>query len=148
MTEKSTTVRIPKGTDDGTVLTVKGHGSSSPFGGPPGDLIIETRVRPHPHFERDGLDLRLRLPVTLDETLNGATVSVPTPEGDVKLKIPPRSQNGAVLRLRHKGVTRKAQTGDLYVELSVRLPDEPDAELAKAARGARYRKPVREDLRF
>jgi curved DNA-binding protein len=148
--EQPITVRIPRGTDDGTVLTVKGRGSPSPFGGEPGDLLIETRVRPHPHFERTGLDLRLRLPVTLDEAVNGATVSVPTPDGPVKLKIPRGSQNGATLRLRDKGVTRKDLTGDLYVELVVRLPDQPDEAFAAAARNANsgYLHPVRDDLRL
>lgn len=148
--ERPVTVRIPKGTDDGNVLTVKGLGAPGPNGGEPGDLLIEARVRPHPHFERDGLDLKLKLPVTLDEAVNGGTVSVPTPHGPVKLKIPKGSQNGATLRLREKGVTRKDRTGDLFVELAVRLPDQPDEAFAAAARNASkgYLRPLREDLRL
>jgi curved DNA-binding protein len=140
------TVRIPKGAEDGSRLVVKGRGAPGPGNAPPGDLIIETRVRRHPHFRRDGLDLHLELPVTLDEAYNGAEVTVPTPDGSVKLRIPPGSQQRQELRLRAKGVTRGDRRGDLYVTLDVRLPDKDDAELAEAMRRARYGKPVREGI--
>jgi DnaJ-class molecular chaperone len=135
-TERTIAVRIPKGSDDGSVLTVKGQGAPGPRGGEPGDLLIETRVRPHPYFRREGLDLYLKLPVTIDEAYNGATVDVPAPGGAVRLKIPSRSQTGNTLRLKGKGVERKKQRGDLYVELSVRLPDLADEDFARAARDA------------
>ena len=143
-------VRIPPGADDGTQLRVPGRGGAGHGGAPPGDLIIETRVRPHPFFRRDGLDLHLKLPVTLDEALNGASVDVPTPGGTVKLKVPPRSQSGTRLRLRGKGVARQDQHGHLYVDLDVRLPDREDMHLAEAARAARvaYAHPVREGVRL
>jgi molecular chaperone DnaJ len=88
--------------------------------------------------------------VTLDEIVNGATVDVPTPDGPVKLKIPPRSQPGSRLRLREKGVTRAGKHGDLIVELALRLPDRADDTLAKAAREAAdaYSHPVREGIRL
>ena len=82
--------------------------------------MIETEVRPHPLLRRDGLDLYLTLPVTLDEAYNGASVDVPTFDGTVVLKVPPRSQNRAQLRLRGKGIERKDARGDLFVELDVR----------------------------
>lgn len=141
-------VRIPKGADTGDTLRVPGKGSPGRGGGPPGDLVIETVVRPHPHIRREGLDLYLTLPVTLSEAYNGASVSVPTFEGAVVLKIPPRTQNGAKLRLRGKGVARKHEHGDLFVELDVRMPDKQDDALAEALRAADklYGKPVREGL--
>jgi len=141
-------VRIPPGADNGSVIRLPGRGAPGARGGPPGDLVIETEVRPHPVLRRDGLDLYLTLPVTLDEAYNGASVDVPTFEGTVVLKIPPRSQNHARLRLRGKGIERKATRGDLFVELDVRMPDLPDEALAAALRaGARaYGKPVREGL--
>lgn len=144
------TVRIPKGAEDGSRLVVKGRGAPGSNNAPPGDLIIETRVREHPYFRRDGLDLHLDLPVTLDEAYNGAEVEVPTPDGPVKLRVPPRSQQGQELRLRGKGVTRGERHGDLYVKLNVRLPEKQDEELAKAARqaDAAYEKPVREGIRL
>ncbi|NVB79721.1 MAG: DnaJ domain-containing protein [Kofleriaceae bacterium] len=141
-------VRIPKGADTGDTLRVPGKGSPGRGGGPPGDLVIETVVRPHPLIRREGLDLFLSLPVTLDEAYRGASVSVPTFEGPVVLKIPPRTQNGAKLRLRGKGVARKNDHGDLIVEVAVRMPDKQDDALAEALRAADklYTKPVREGL--
>ena len=141
-------VRIPPGADTGSVIRLAGRGSPGPRGGPPGDLVIETEVRPHPVLRRDGLDLYLTLPVTLDEAYNGASVDVPTFDGTVVLKIPPRSQNHARLRLRGKGIARKTSRGDLFVELDVRMPDQADDALAAALRTstAAYGKPVREGL--
>jgi curved DNA-binding protein len=141
-------VRIPPGADTGSVIRLPGRGSPGPRGGPPGDLVIETEVRPHPVLRRDGLDLHLTLPVTLDEAYNGASVEVPTFEGAVVLKIPPRSQNHARLRLRGKGIERKGTRGDLLVELDVRMPDQPDDTLAAALRASTsaYGRPVREGL--
>jgi len=141
-------VRIPPGADTGSVIRLAGKGAPGARGGPPGDLVIETSVRPHPVVRRDGLDLYLTLPVTLDEAYNGASVEVPTFAGTVVLKIPPRSQNHARLRLRGKGIERKASRGDLFVELDVRMPDQPDDALAVALRDATtaYGKPVREGL--
>jgi len=136
------TVRIPAGADDGSRLRVTGRGAGG------GDLVIETRVRPHPYFRRDGLGLHLKLPVTLDEAYSGASVEVPTPDGPVNLRIPPRSQNGAKLRLRGKGVARGRERGNLYVELDIKLPDREDPRLAEAFReaNAAYAQPVREGL--
>lgn len=148
--EETIKVRIPPGAEDGSDLVVQGRGAPGPGGGPPGDLVIRTRVRPHPHFRREGLDLLLRLPVTFEEAYNGASVEVPTPDGSVQMKVPPRSQSGARLRLRGKGVTRKDARGDLYVELDVRVPDREDAPLSEALRdaGRLYSRPVREGVRL
>jgi curved DNA-binding protein len=141
-------VRIPPGADTGSVIRLPGKGAPGVRGGPPGDLVIETEVRPHPLLRRDGLDLYLTLPVTLDEAYNGASVDVPTFEGTVVLKIPPRSQNHARLRLRGKGIERKSTRGDLFVELDVRMPDRADDALADALRtaSALYTRPVREGM--
>ena len=99
-------------------------------------------------MRREGLDLYLTLPVDLEEAYNGASVEVPTFDGPVVLKIPPRSQNHAKLRLRGKGVKRKETRGDLLVELDVRMPDQPDETLAAALREIKraYSTPVRKDL--
>ncbi len=141
-------VRIPPGADNGTRLTVQGRGAPGAGNAPPGNLIIETRVRSHPFFRREGLALFLNLPVTLEEAYDGAKVPVVTPDGSVSLKIPPLSQNGTRLRLRGKGVLRGDQRGDLYVDLALRLPDVQDPELAEAARKASklYTRPVREGV--
>ncbi len=141
-------VRIPKGADTGSVIRLPGRGSPGARGGPPGDLVIETEVLPHPVLRRDGLDLYLTLPVTIDEAYNGASIDVPTFDGTVVVKIPPRSQNHARLRLRGKGIERKTTRGDFFVELDVRMPDQADEALAAALRAARaaYARPVREGL--
>jgi curved DNA-binding protein len=130
------------------VVRIPGKGAPGARGGPPGDLVIEIEVRPHPRLRRDGLDLHLDLPVTLDEAYNGASVEVPTFSGAVVLKVPPRSQNGAKLRLRGKGIARKDERGDLMISLDVRLPDKQDDALSAALRAstAAYTKPVREEL--
>jgi curved DNA-binding protein len=141
-------VRIPKGADTGDTLRVPGKGSPGRQGGPPGDLVIETIVRPHALLRREGLHLYITMPVTLDEAYSGGSVDVPTFEGPVVLKIPPRSQQRAKLRLRGKGVARKDERGDMIVELDVRMPDRPDDALAEALRNAAtlYTKPVREGV--
>lgn len=141
-------VRIPKGADTGSTLRVAGKGSPGRNGGPAGDLLIETIVRPHPRLRREGLDLYLTLPVTLAEAYNGASIDVPTFEGPVVLKVPPRTQTHAKLRLRGKGVPRRDERGDLIVELDVRMPDRADEVLAAAldASSQLYTKPVREGL--
>ncbi|MBA3540524.1 MAG: DnaJ domain-containing protein [Deltaproteobacteria bacterium] len=141
-------VRIPPGADTGSVIRIPGKGSPGPRGGPAGDLVIETIVRPHPWLRRDGLDLHLTLPVTIDEAYNGASVELPTFDGPVVLKIPARSQAHAKLRLRNKGIKRKDTRGDLLVELDVRMPDVHSEALAAALKEstAAYSTPVRKEL--
>lgn len=145
---QTVTVRIPPGASDRSTLTVKGKGLPGVNGGPAGDLVIETHVKSHPHFQRDGLSLILTLPVSLEEAYNGATIEVPTPDGAVRLKVPPLSQNGTRLRLSGKGVARKNQRGDLFVELKVVTPDLADEAFAVAVKGTSelYSKPVREGI--
>lgn len=141
-------VRIPPGADTGSVIRLAGKGQPGSAGAPPGDLVIETMVRPHAWLRREGLDLHARLPVTLEEAYAGASIEVPTFEGPVVLKVPALTQNGAKLRLRGKGVKRKDTRGDLIVELEVRLPDQRDEALLAAVRAATaaYSAPVRKEL--
>jgi curved DNA-binding protein len=143
-------VRIPPGADTGSIVRIPGKGAPGARGGPAGDLVIETEVRPHPRLRRDGLDLFLTLPVTLDEAYNGASIEVPTFDGPVMLKIPALSQAGAKLRLRGKGIKRKDTRGDLFAVLDVRMPDKTDEALAAALRasGAAYSAPVRQELKL
>lgn len=141
-------VRIPPGADTGDVIRLAGKGAPGAKGGTRGDLVIEMEVRDHPHLRRDGLDLHLRLPVRIDEAYNGASIDVPTFDGPVVLKIPPRAQNGAKLRLRGKGIPRKDTRGDLIVELEVRMPDKANDKLAAALRDAAddYSQPIRAEV--
>jgi len=117
-------VKIPPGVDDGSRIRLAGKGGAGVGGAPPGDLYIVTKVRPHPRLERRGLDLTLQVPVTVGEAMHGASIDVPTPDGTVKLKVPPGSQSGTKLRLRGKGVPemKGSGRGDLYVVLMVQVP--------------------------
>lgn len=125
-------VRIPPGAADGDRVRVVGHGAPAPPGGTAGDLVISVRVRPHPHFERQGLDLHLDLPITVAEAFHGGKVAVPTPDGEVSLKVPQRAQSGQVVRLKGRGVRRKDQTGDLFVRFLIRLPESDGREVEQA----------------
>jgi molecular chaperone DnaJ len=140
-TKQPVNVRIPQGAGDGSRLRVARQD---------GDVLLEMRVRPHPFFTREGTDLFLRLPVTLDEAYNGAHVSVPTADGAVAMRIPAGSQNGRRLRLRGKGIARGQARGDLYVDLDVRLPEANHGRFAESARLANtaYQTPVRKDLKL
>lgn len=133
---RSVKVRIPKGTADGDRLRVAGAGSPEVPGRPPTDLVLTVRVKPHPHFTREGLDLTVDVPITLKEAYFGAKIEIPTPSGGVTLKVPPHTQSGQVLRLREKGVARGQETGDLYVRFLVRIPSADSPELAKLIEGA------------
>jgi DnaJ-class molecular chaperone len=126
------TVRIPPGADNGDRLRVPGHGAPGPFGGANGDLVLAICVRPHPNFERRGLDLYLDLPITVAEAYRGAKVRIPTPKGDVTLTVPKHAQSGQRLRLKGKGVERKKEVGDLYVRFLVRLPDSDSQDVEHA----------------
>lgn len=124
-------VRIPAGASDGDKLRVK-NATSGVQGA--ADLLLTLRVRPHPFFEREGLDLTLEFPITVGEALLGTKVEVPTLDGSVQLKIPAGTQSGQLLRLRGKGVKRGEKTGDFYVRFLIRLPKSVTPELEEAAR--------------
>lgn len=124
-------VTIPAGARDGLTLRLAGHGMPGLGDGPPGDALIELTVRPHPVFRRDGDDIRLDLPVAIDEAVLGAKVTVPTIHGPVAVSIPKGSSSGRVLRLRGKGLRTGGRDGDQLVTLRVVLPDRVDPELER-----------------
>lgn len=131
------TVKIPAAVDEGSRIRLAGKGASRTPGGPAGDLYLSIRIRPHPALERKGSDLFLDLPITVGEAMSGATVTAPTPSGEVKLKIPAGSQSGKKLRLKGKGVTdpKTHTSGDLYVKLMIQIPGnggEPARQAAEA----------------
>jgi curved DNA-binding protein len=126
-------VKLPAGTEDGQRIRLSGQGAPGRSGGPSGDLYLTVRVRPHSFFTRAGSDLLLDLPVTLPELIRGGSVEVPTPEGTVTMKIPPRSQNGRKLRVRGKGAGPEGRRGDLIVRLVARLPEGEDPRLDEIA---------------
>ncbi|MDI6022802.1 DnaJ C-terminal domain-containing protein [Leucobacter sp. UT-8R-CII-1-4] len=116
-------VKIPAGVEDGKRIRVRGKGEPSPNGGAAGDLMLTVHVRKHPVFEREGHNLRVKLPVTFVEATLGATIEVPTLGGDpVKLKMQPGTPSGRVLRVKGRGVHTAKATGDLLAEVQVAVP--------------------------
>jgi molecular chaperone DnaJ len=126
-------VKLPAGVADGQKIRLRGRGRPSPDGGDSGDIVVQVKVRAHPVFSRDGLNLRLTVPVTFTEATLGATIEVPTLGGDtVKLRVAPGTPSGRVLRVKGRGITSSKGTGDLLAELQVAVP----AHLDDAAREA------------
>ena len=123
-------VTIPRGADTGTKIKLSGQGPGG------GDLLVTTRLRPHPVFTRTGADLERELPITLEEAVLGGEVPVTTLKGKVLLRIPPGTQNGHRFRLKGQGLPhlRAEGTGDLYARARVVLPARLDDEAAEAAR--------------
>jgi len=114
-------VKVPPGTADGQTLRLRGKGEPGRNNGPAGDARIEIHVALHPHFRRDGQDIRLVLPVTLAEAVLGGDVEVPTPRGAVHMRVPKHSDDGTELRLKGRGVPAHngLPAGDLYAKLNV-----------------------------
>jgi molecular chaperone DnaJ len=126
------TTKIPAGVHDGARIRVKGKGAKGEAG--PGDLYITVNVSGHPIFSRRDDNIHLVLPVTFPEAALGADVSVPTLAGDeVTLRLPAGTQNGKVLRIKGRGITRKdGSSGDLLVTIEVSVPQRVDGKAKKA----------------
>jgi len=121
-------LKLPAGVENGTQMRLKGKGHAGPGGA--GDALVTVEIEPHAFFVRDGDDVRLELPVTLDEAVRGAKVKVPTVDGPVMLTVAPGSGSGKVLRLKGKGFSKKSGgRGDQLVALEIQLPENLD-ELA------------------
>jgi len=112
-------VEIPRGVRDGQRIRLVGQGAPGIGGGPPGNLFLRVRLRPHPVFDVEGRDLYVDLPVSPWEAALGAEVPVPTLEGSARVKVPPGSSSGRRLRLRGQGLP---DSGDLYAVLTIRVP--------------------------
>jgi DnaJ-class molecular chaperone len=131
---KSVDVTIPAGAESGQVLRLKGRGKPG-TGGAAGDALVTLAIAPHPLFQRKGRDIHIEWPVSLPEAMLGASVTVPTLEGKVTLKVPKHSNTGTALRLKGKGIAGRQQDeapGDQYVRLKIVLPDPPDPDLDQA----------------
>ena len=124
-------IKLPKGVEDGAKIRLAGKGQQGPGGN--GDAIVTISIAPHRFFRRDGDDVLLDLPISLDEAVLGAKVKAPTVDGTVMLSVPPGSSSGKTLRLKGKGFTSKSgQRGDQLVTLMVDLPA-GNADLARFA---------------
>ena len=124
---------IPKGVADGQVIRLRGLGQGAP-GIDPGDALLTITFAPHERFTIEGSDLRLRLPVEIEEAVLGGSVRVPTLTGAVEMKIPPMTNSGRTFRLRGKGLPTKTGHGDLLVTTEIRLPEVVDEDLMDYAR--------------
>lgn len=146
------TVRIPPGAMEGSRVRIAGRGMPGPGGGPRGDLLLEIHVREHDSYWLEGRDLHVELPVTVGEAYRGAKVPMPTPSGEIAVKIPAHTRSGAMLRLRGKGVpaTKSKPASDLIVHVLVMLPEVENADVEGAVDTMEkaYSTNVREKLRF
>ncbi len=121
---KTLSVKVPPGVDEGDRIRLSGEGEAGRNGGPPGDLYVEVRLKPHKLFDRRGSDLACEVPVSFATAALGGDVELPTLDGTVSLKVPAGTQSGKVFRLRGKGVitVRDPRKGDLFATLSVETP--------------------------
>ena len=134
MQERQMEVNSPKGVREGQHLRLAGQGAPGLGGAPPGDLYLEIALRAQKPFRVDGGDVYVDLPVSPWEAALGATITAPTPEGNVQLTIPAGSSQGRKLRLKGKGLPGKTP-GDLYAVLGIALP-KSDSTAEQAAYAA------------
>ncbi|MDR7168072.1 molecular chaperone DnaJ [Nocardia kruczakiae] len=132
---RTITVRIPPGVRDGQRIRLAGQGEAGLRGAPAGDLFVTVHVSQDKVFGRNGDDLTLVLPVSYSELVLGTTVSVPTLEGRVGVKVPPGTADGRTLRVRGRGVPKRGGgAGDLLVTVKVAVPQKLDDEASEALR--------------
>lgn len=129
-------VHVPAGIASGAQVRVPGGGHAGVRGGPPGNLLVDVEVQPHPLFHRQGDDLHVTVPVAIHEAALGAKIDLPTPDGAVRLRVPPGTQSGQRFRLRGRGARslRSERRGDLIIEARLVLPpviDERSKELLR-----------------
>jgi DnaJ-class molecular chaperone len=138
-TGREVDVVIPKGVADGQVIRLRGLGQGAP-GIEPGDVLLTIKIAPHERFTPDGSNLRLRLPIEIEEAILGGPVRIPTLTGAVSMNIPPKTDSGRTFRLRGKGLPSKAGHGDLLATVEIKLPETVDEELMEYARKRRSAK--------
>lgn len=123
--EKTLSVNVPAGIEDGTRIRLAGEGEAGSRGGPQGDLYIFLSIRPHEFFQRDGADIYCRVPISMTTAALGGQFEVGTVDGGkTRVKVPEGTQNGKQFRLRSKGmpVMRSSQIGDMYIQVAIETP--------------------------
>jgi len=143
-------VSVPPGAETGLQICLQGRGRPGRGGRQPGDLYFEIQILPHPFFRREGWDLVLELPITIEEAYHGARLQIPTLEGWMRVRIPAGSRGGERLRVKGQGIPDSyGHHGDLYVHLCIRLPDRLDVPGRSLDRvGSLYTESVRAGLRL
>lgn len=135
---RTVTARIPAGVHDGQRIRLRGKGRPGHGGGPAGDLMLTLEVDEHPVWSADGADLRITVPVSFDEAVLGATLTVPLLDGGtVKVKVPAGTPSGRTLRVRGKGLVTQKRTGDLLVTVQVAVPTHVEGAARKAVEDLR-----------
>lgn len=122
--EKSLSIRIPAGVDNGTHLRIQGEGEAGMRGGQPGDLYVVIHVRPHHFFSREGKHIYCEIPITFSQAALGGEIEVPTLNGRVKLNLPAGTQSGTMFKLKGKGVNdiHSYGKGDQFVKVVLHTP--------------------------
>lgn len=122
--DKTLSVKVPAGVDEGDQIRLGGEGEAGEHGGGAGDLYVQIKLKPHALFRREGDDLHCEMPVSFVSAVLGGEVEIPTLDGRANLKIPPETQSDKVFRLRGKGVrnVRSGELGDLYCRLTIETP--------------------------
>ncbi|WP_171205238.1 DnaJ C-terminal domain-containing protein [Ruegeria sp. HKCCA0235A] len=124
-------VKIPAGITDGQTIRLRGKGAPGYGEGPPGDALVTVSVASHPVFDRQGDDIHITLPISIDEAILGGKVPAPTIDGGVNVGVPAGTSSGKTLRLRGKGVKKRgsSERGDQLIELTVSMPNKIDDDL-------------------
>jgi molecular chaperone DnaJ len=139
--------RIPAGVNDGQTIRLKGRGGPGFNGGPPGDLLVDIRVTPDPHFGRSGLDLTVRVTIDFWQAALGDVIGVPTLRGpDVVLRVKSGTQPGSRHRVRGKGISTPQGTGDLIVTIDVEVPRDLTREQRAAIEALKAAGTVEEEV--
>ncbi|MSQ88217.1 MAG: molecular chaperone DnaJ [Betaproteobacteria bacterium] len=122
--QKTLSVKIPAGVDEGDRVRLSGEGEAGVNGGPPGDLYVQVHLKPHAVFRRDHDDLHCEMPVSFTVAALGGEIEVPTLEASARIKVPPETQSGKTFRLRGKGIkgVRSQSLGDLFCQVVVETP--------------------------
>ncbi|MBS1742270.1 MAG: molecular chaperone DnaJ [Bacteroidetes bacterium] len=128
--EETVTVDIPAGVQEGMQLSINGKGNAGERGGTPGDLIVLIEEEPHPHLQRDGLNVAFDLHISFPDAVFGTQVEVPTIDGRAKIKIPAGTQSGKIFRLKGKGFPNinSYEKGDQLIHVNIWTPQHVSAE--------------------
>ena len=134
--QKRIVVAIPAGIDDGQAVSPRGQGNAGKNGGPAGDLIVGVRIKPHPHFRREGTTVLYDHAISFFQAAMGAELEIPTIDGKVKYTLPAGTQTGTTFRLRGKGIPelRGRGRGDQYVTVNVKIPTSLSSEQKRTLR--------------
>ncbi|HSG74851.1 MAG TPA: molecular chaperone DnaJ [Burkholderiales bacterium] len=122
--QKTLSVKIPAGVDEGDRVRLSGEGEPGVNGGPAGDLYVQVHIKPHPVFQRDHDDLHCEMPISITTAALGGDIEIPTLDGSARIRVPAESQTGKTFRLRSKGIkgVRSHEAGDLFCHVVVETP--------------------------